>query len=178
MRFIYKSAFMAEEKWVKPWLLKEIEIEKDPSLRVILLDLLSEMLQGGVLPYIKEDLHARDEKLRERAIEIFCRYSDTISDEVVKTLLGCPNPKRNKFVLDALANQSKEKSIPILAKLLYHPSWEISFRSALHLKRLGKEGAMILEEQKEKSKAGRLALAIPDSYKVGHLNLFAVEGVY
>lgn len=122
--------------------------DKDPHIHLACLDILSGKSMIIKRPFLSKDLHSTDEKTRLAAVRIYAHNLQKESAVVLSLCIEDSYPEIRKEAALGLSHYLSEQTLKLLEKALSDGEWIVRLQAALSLKKLGKIGQQILDDQK------------------------------
>ncbi|MEI6242565.1 MAG: hypothetical protein WCP39_04075 [Chlamydiota bacterium] len=143
-RFFYRDAILQGNSGNLGWIREQLKLEIDPRFRLVYLDILSQVFDSDLLPYIMQDLNSEDEKLRFKALKILENFPSAIEKKKMIALVDDPSYEIRGTVVTILGRLFGLNVKESLIHGLLDPEWWVRVHAALALKSLGDGGRRIL----------------------------------
>ena len=102
-------------------------------------------------PFLREDLSSPNPQIRTAAVKVFARNPQPDSAQVLLQCLDDPNAEIRSLAILGMEYFASEATLKKLDQALSDPSWTVRSQAAQSLKRMGKLGRNILENQNSKT---------------------------
>jgi len=145
--FFYRDVLVQGSAQVFQWVEELASEEKDPSIHLSCLEVLASKTMEIRQPFLKEDLKSDNLKIRLAAIKSYTYSPQYDHTDILFKFLQDPNVRIRTEAIRGLEFILTEQSYVELGKALKDDLWVVRFQAANTLKKMGRKGLDILNEQ-------------------------------
>lgn len=129
------------------WIEEMAASEADLSLHVSCLDVLAGTTLTINLPFLRQDLHSPNLKVRLAAVKVFANNLQVDSMGVLTQSLDDPNEDIRAAAILGIEHFASPNTLLKLTEALSDPCWTVRIQAAQSLKKMGLVGKRVLEKQ-------------------------------